>query len=262
MPIDFSCDDCDARIRVPDGSSGKKTKCPKCQKLLLIPASSVPAANKPISPPASSPAPKPKPQQPNAPRPANPNNAAPNSGPPSGGGRAASVFDDLGGGGLGEIPPASNPYDNLESATLAPVSLPSEKEKKNKFVSRQDALDRVYTPAWILMTCQGLAMGMVLISMLYNFLVTLPQADNVDAIDVAIKLASAIFMLSMQSMTLTGLGSARSLQSKRSAWTGLLLTMIPCCSNIFWFVSFPVGIWLAVLLLDNTVNRFFRDSNY
>ena len=41
MPIEFLCEHCGTKLRTPDGTSGKKTKCPKCEALLVIPESSV-----------------------------------------------------------------------------------------------------------------------------------------------------------------------------------------------------------------------------
>jgi predicted Zn finger-like uncharacterized protein len=37
MPIRFQCRSCDTRIRVPDGSEGKKVKCPRCSELQRVP---------------------------------------------------------------------------------------------------------------------------------------------------------------------------------------------------------------------------------
>ena len=40
MPIRFFCQACDARMRVPDGSFGRKAKCPRCGFLQAIPGES------------------------------------------------------------------------------------------------------------------------------------------------------------------------------------------------------------------------------
>ena len=48
MPIEFLCDQCGTKLRTPDGSSGKKTKCPKCEALLTIPEPSI-ASPPPVS---------------------------------------------------------------------------------------------------------------------------------------------------------------------------------------------------------------------
>lgn len=42
MPIRFRCQSCDARIKVPDGTEGKKVKCPRCGGTQRIPATSPP----------------------------------------------------------------------------------------------------------------------------------------------------------------------------------------------------------------------------
>ncbi len=50
MPIRFACDACGARIRVPDGSEGRKVRCPKCSSPQHVPAqaSAKPAAPAPV----------------------------------------------------------------------------------------------------------------------------------------------------------------------------------------------------------------------
>lgn len=40
MPIEFQCNICGTRLRTPDGTAGKKTKCPKCEYILAIPEAS------------------------------------------------------------------------------------------------------------------------------------------------------------------------------------------------------------------------------
>ena len=37
MPIRFACAQCDARVKTPDGSEGKKMKCPRCGHLQRVP---------------------------------------------------------------------------------------------------------------------------------------------------------------------------------------------------------------------------------
>jgi len=37
MPIEFACSSCSKQVRVPDGSEGKKCKCPECQTILNVP---------------------------------------------------------------------------------------------------------------------------------------------------------------------------------------------------------------------------------
>ena len=37
MPIRFHCESCDARMRTPDGTQGRKAKCPRCGRLQGVP---------------------------------------------------------------------------------------------------------------------------------------------------------------------------------------------------------------------------------
>jgi len=44
MPIEFPCPQCGRTLRTPDGSEGKKAKCPSCETVSEIPAAAPPAA--------------------------------------------------------------------------------------------------------------------------------------------------------------------------------------------------------------------------
>ncbi len=47
MPIEFDCYSCSKKVRVPDGSEGKKCKCPGCQTVLDVPKAEIsPVASK------------------------------------------------------------------------------------------------------------------------------------------------------------------------------------------------------------------------
>ena len=54
VAIEFLCDQCKKRLRVPDESAGKKAKCPQCESVQDIPASS---NVQPVAPPTAAPAP-------------------------------------------------------------------------------------------------------------------------------------------------------------------------------------------------------------
>lgn len=58
MPVEFSCDGCNRRLRAPDAKAGKRTNCPTCGKELQIPVMSV---GPQISLPAAAGAPAPHP---------------------------------------------------------------------------------------------------------------------------------------------------------------------------------------------------------
>ncbi|QDS89412.1 hypothetical protein EC9_36110 [Rosistilla ulvae] len=55
MPIEFPCDGCQQKLRVPDNSAGKQAKCPNCARIQTIPASQTeepaPAATDPSNDP-------------------------------------------------------------------------------------------------------------------------------------------------------------------------------------------------------------------
>lgn len=49
MPIEFPCPQCGRTLRTPDGSSGKRAKCPSCEMVTTIPEASAPAADNPFA---------------------------------------------------------------------------------------------------------------------------------------------------------------------------------------------------------------------
>jgi hypothetical protein len=61
MPIRFACAQCDARVKTPDGSEGKKMKCPRCGHLQRVPekgaAPPPEKAEEPVTEPEASPPP-------------------------------------------------------------------------------------------------------------------------------------------------------------------------------------------------------------
>lgn len=44
MPVEFTCDGCNRRLRAPDAKAGKRTNCPTCGKELQIPVMGIPTA--------------------------------------------------------------------------------------------------------------------------------------------------------------------------------------------------------------------------
>ncbi len=57
MPIEFSCESCQAELRVPDGTGGEACQCPSCDTIVTIPNEVAEAARS--SPPERSTAPPP-----------------------------------------------------------------------------------------------------------------------------------------------------------------------------------------------------------
>ncbi len=51
MPFRFHCEHCDVRIKVPDGSAGKKVKCPGCGQAQRIPVAAAPPTAAAVVPP-------------------------------------------------------------------------------------------------------------------------------------------------------------------------------------------------------------------
>src|SRR5687768_7567571 len=57
MPIEFRCTSCQQNLRVPDATSGRNAKCPKCGAILVVPS----PLGAPL-PSSTSAAPSPRPQ--------------------------------------------------------------------------------------------------------------------------------------------------------------------------------------------------------
>ena len=51
MPIQFECDSCGTGVKVPDGSEGRKVKCPRCNTMLLVPRAEPVVAQMPTQAP-------------------------------------------------------------------------------------------------------------------------------------------------------------------------------------------------------------------
>ena len=45
MPIPVKCSNCGKTLNVPDSMAGKKGKCPKCKKVILVPTADAEAAS-------------------------------------------------------------------------------------------------------------------------------------------------------------------------------------------------------------------------
>ncbi|MDA0659022.1 MAG: hypothetical protein O3C60_09260 [Planctomycetota bacterium] len=50
MSVEFDCPSCGGRLRTPDGSEGRKAKCPKCEAIVDIPAEPMTPISRPVSP--------------------------------------------------------------------------------------------------------------------------------------------------------------------------------------------------------------------
>jgi DNA-directed RNA polymerase subunit M/transcription elongation factor TFIIS len=51
MPIEFSCNNCNKLLRVPDGSEGKPCQCPSCRAVATVPSRPMVSATSPVSAP-------------------------------------------------------------------------------------------------------------------------------------------------------------------------------------------------------------------
>jgi len=127
MAIEFRCTGCQQQLRVPDESSGKSAKCPKCSAIVSVPKAPAPAAG--FGFPSA-------PQQPQF-QPASPFAAKPLGANPAAG---ANPFG--GGGGAAGAP--LNPYASPQSGYDQPTApLPG-----GPIVNQVISVEQVFNYAW------------------------------------------------------------------------------------------------------------------
>jgi len=116
MAIEFRCTQCNQLLRVPEDAGGKSARCPKCQALMMVPAT----APSPIAPPASPSSPAAPAPAPTSDSPFNILQQLPPPAPPPKPPADANPFGDAAGGGspFGAAAPSLNPYASPGAAAI------------------------------------------------------------------------------------------------------------------------------------------------
>jgi len=228
MPIDFECTVCKHKIRVPDGSEGKHTKCPKCNALLQVPDGSEDEFQ--LREPIDEPAPKPVSNE--------------------------EVF-----GSFKPKPPKSDDlFEDLAPPKKVETFVDEEDEEDEPPIdeaAQAAALEKMKLPATVAIVFAGLAIvgSVVIIFMLMGSIVA--EAGGAAAMSWLIaQLVFTTFSMAMQGLAIYGLRNALTLENYGLAWVGFVIAALPC-GSICFLVSLPFCIWGIILLLDDGVKRQF-----
>lgn len=226
MPIEFECAVCKHRIRVPDGSEGKRTKCPKCQAIQPVPS---PTDDEfrlkdegDLPPPAAKRPPIDDPFGTFSPQPAS-------SGRPDFSDRPARED-------LSADTPAASPSDPAE---------------------RSEAQDKLKTPVTVALALVGVGVVLMLVSLIFTVAQILGNPAEADMPQLVGQLIGAAIALPLQGLALFGLKHAKNLENYGLAWVGVVLAALPCTTSLCCVLSLPFCVWAMVLLADNTIQRQF-----
>jgi len=227
MPIDFDCAVCKHRIRVPDGTEGKRTKCPKCSAIQPVPSESDELKLK------DSPADSPPERRSGVGDAFQPKQRKPRP-------KETSLFDDT------SAASETNPYAPTHSEDSLKVSS-----------ARMEAIEKLQTPVLICLTLAGLGIASNLVTLVISVINII--GDGARGNDAVVQLASYAvgfgFSIGLLGFACFGLLQARDLKSYGLAWAGFIITLLPC--SCCFPLSLPISIWGMMVLSDNSVQRQF-----
>lgn len=236
MSFHFECTRCREEIKVPEGTGGKKTRCPHCQAVIQIP---VPQAAEPPRNPSRQPlSEQPRERVSKSSSPSSPMRSAVGDNTPR----------DPHGESFRELE-TENPY-------AAPSFQPNESGTPDSFAEQRlaEARQKLLIPsviALIVITGSVLTVGLLVLGGV--ILVVDGEVDGVQTLLIMLGL------LALQMPALTGVLSATFRWSYTLAWAGFICSLIPC-TNACAGTVFPiaVGIWGMVALSDPAVRKQFR----
>ncbi|MEX2358973.1 MAG: hypothetical protein WEE51_11655 [Pirellulaceae bacterium] len=244
MPFQFECTRCREDIKVPDGTGGKKTRCPHCQAVIEIPMRQV---AEPQPTPHQDPLADLQPEHSREPAPSPPPMRPVSRGEPE---RAA-----------GEIP-QRNPFGETfqEPQEENPYATPSFKPKggdaSGSFLQRDpaEARQKLLIPSVIALV---VIVGSVLMVGLLVFggVILVIEGDDEG---VATLTMMSVF-LALQMPALIGILSATFRWNYTLAWVGFICSLVPCTNACAGSVlPIAVAIWGMVVLSDPAVRQQFR----
>lgn len=238
MSIDFPCSNCRQTVRVPDGTEGKKTKCPKCQQVQFIPDKNAFR---------SAPAPSPTPQQ-----------------PP----KQESIWDGLGSDvSPAAPPPASNPFgdaaDSFGAPTNNPYSSPAHSSSYGRQpVSRDEARSKLIGPAGgvLVTTLLGLLSQVIFMVAIYTDIAA--EADFGKAEDIVALIIVMLFVFGLPILiSLFCIGTmirAFYVRNYGLVMAGFILALTPFSGGCSCILTIWFAIWGIVVLNDDSVKASFR----
>jgi len=242
MSIDFPCSNCQKTVRVPDGTEGKKTKCPKCQQVQVIPDKSSLG-----TPPPPRPRQEPPRQEP----------------PPEGG----SLWDDL--STESPSPAAStspNPFgdapDPFGPPQENPYSSPAQSGYGPRTASRAEARSKLMGPAIGVLLCNGLGL-MLLVVWAIATIIEIQDGGQLNDTPEFVGAAIALFLmfglpLLLSILCIVAMIRAFAVRNYALVMTGFILSLTPFGGGCGCLIGLFFGIWGIVMMNDDSVKAAFR----
>lgn len=243
MSIDFPCSSCRQTVRVPDGTEGKKTKCPKCQEVQVIPDK-----NSFGSSAAPAPKPTPPPEQPK---------------------KEESIWDGLGAESEPSSPSSSNPFGDQPDPFGPPADNPylsptqsSSSSYSSRPVSRAEARSKLMGPAIGVLVTTVLG----LISQIFFMVAILTDisndADLNDGEDLFALIIVMLFMFGLPILlsifTIGTMARAFYVKSYGLVMAGFIVALTPFSGGCTCLITFLFSIWGLVIMNDDSVKAAFR----
>ncbi|MEW4565112.1 hypothetical protein AB1K70_21485 [Bremerella sp. JC770] len=239
MSIDFPCSSCQKTVRVPDGTEGKKTKCPQCQQVQVIPdKNSFGTTPTPTPPP---------PEQP---------------------GKSESVWDGSGAETTQPTPPAANnPFGDAPDPFGPPVDNPysspvGSSAYMNRPVSRDEARSKLMGPAIGVLLCNGLGLILLLIWAAATIVEIQSGGDINDTAEMVGAGIAIFIMFGLPFLTslicVAAMIRAFYVRNYALVMTGFILSLTPFGGACGCFIGLFFGIWGIVMMNDDSVKAAFR----
>jgi len=227
MPIRFHCETCRRSLCVPDGSEGKKTRCPECYSIVRIPFSGNVALQTVESPQDT----------------------------------IEETEDPLGITGKNESrwdipepePPSANPFADPPAGQTGPQALKPSSDQPSDLARKQQALKTIATILIVF------AVFMLVGTLLWVITRIMVFADNPTGDPRSLgSLAGVVTIFVVQMVTIVALNEARKMGNYTTARTGMILAIIPL-SNPAACLIVPLGlaIWGMSILADAEVRDAF-----
>ena len=250
MSIDFPCSNCRQTVRVPDGTEGKKTKCPKCQQVQVIPDKN--SFGSPTPPPAS-PTPTPPPPSPSTPQPPQKESVWDDLTPESQPAAAAASSNPFGDAPDPFGAPSSNPYSSPAHSSGAYPSRPA---------SREEARSKLIGPAIGVLVTTFLGFLTQVIFMIAMLSDLSSQSNLNDAEDVIAIIIVMLFMFGLPILLslfcIATMIRAFYVRNYGLVMSGFIIALTPFSGGCSCFITIWFAIWGLVIMSDDGVKAAFR----
>lgn len=232
MPISFQCETCRRSVCVPDGSEGKKTRCPECYSIVRIPFSGNTTLLK---------------------VPEKPEFATPEVEDPLGiTGKTESRWDQP-----TQPQPSPNPF--AETAESPPPPSPPPELNRADDVQAVRHQTQLTNLATILMALGGIFLVGMLVTLFFE--ITSYVDRPIPGLQTIFGMAMTTVVCFIQLATIMALNEARMLRKYTTACVGMAMAIIPFCNPATCLV-FPLGlaVWGLILILRRDVRAAFESQ--